>query len=85
MPVPKDRNDKAYFAPLADLELSADTDLYLGCVHHDDHEGNARKLDLARQHIDIAGVGSECGWGRGNPENLSAILDAHNIMLTSGS
>ena len=26
MPVPKDRNDEAYFAPLADLELSADTD-----------------------------------------------------------
>ncbi|MBN06512.1 MAG: hypothetical protein CMM45_01600 [Rhodospirillaceae bacterium] len=85
MPVPKDRNDEAYFAPLADLELSADTDLYLGCVHHNDHEGNARKLDLARQQTDIAGVGSECGWGRGDPENLNSILDAHNIILNSGS
>lgn len=84
MPVPKDRNDDAYFAPLADLELSADTDLYLGCIHHDDDDGNARKLELARHHADIAGVGSECGWGRGNPENLDAILDAHNTMLTSG-
>ena len=82
LPVPKDRNDDAYFAPLAELELSMGTDLYLGCVHHNDHEGNARKLDLALQHTDIAGIGSECGWGRGNPENLNAILDAHKNLLT---
>ena len=84
LPVPKDRNDKQYFAPLAELQLSADTDLYLGCIHHGDHKNNAHKLDLAAQQTDIAGIGSECGWGRGNPENLNAILEAHKNLLTSG-
>jgi len=81
LPVPKDRNDEVFFAPLADLDLPEETELYLGCVHHGDHEGNAHKLNLASRHTHIAGIGSECGWGRGAPENLDPILDAHNALI----
>lgn len=81
LPVPKDRNDEEYFAPLAALELPAETALYLGCVHHGDHEGNAKKLEIASKYVDVAGIGSECGWGRGNPENLNEILEAHKNFL----
>src|SRR4029077_16553887 len=36
MPVPKDRTDHAYFAPLDNLRLQPDTELYFGLVHHKD-------------------------------------------------
>ena len=31
-----ERDDDAYFAPLADLQLPAETELYLGLVHRQD-------------------------------------------------
>jgi hypothetical protein len=36
MPVPKGRTDDAYFAPLDNLRLHPETELYLGLIHHDD-------------------------------------------------
>jgi hypothetical protein len=32
LPVPRDRDDEAYYAPLGDLELQPETELYLGLV-----------------------------------------------------
>ena len=83
MPVPDDRNDDAYFAPLAKLNLPEGTDLYLGCVHHGDEEGNARKLATAEKYTSVGGVGAECGMGRGKPERLDGMLDQHR-KLTGG-
>ena len=34
LPVPKDRMDDAYFPPLGDLSLPAESALYLGLMHH---------------------------------------------------
>jgi hypothetical protein len=81
MPVPRDRNDDAYFQPLRHLTLPAGTDLYLGLVHDGDEAGNATKLAKARQYTAVAGVGSECGWGRSAPERLPAILAAHRTLM----
>ena len=39
MPVPRPRTDDAYFAPLKDLRLHPETELYLGLIHHDDAAG----------------------------------------------
>ena len=80
MPVPNDRNDEAYFAPLSGLKLPAGTDLYLGCVHHGDAGGNARKLEMAQKFARVAGVGAECGLGRGKPEFLADILGQHRKL-----
>ena len=41
LPVPQDRSDAAYFAPLAGLALPAGTMLYLGLIHHDDAAGDS--------------------------------------------
>ena len=46
LPVPKDRTDGAYFAPLGDLSPPAETALYLGLIHHPDVAGIARALPL---------------------------------------
>lgn len=80
MPVPDDRNDDAYFAPLRDLELPDGTDLYLGCVHHGDAEGNALKLATAQRYAAVAGVGAECGLGRGKPERFDDVLEQHRKL-----
>jgi len=80
MPVPDDRNDDTYFAPLEGLDLSDGTDLYLGCVHHGDAEGNVRKLKTARKYTTVAGVGAECGLGRGNPDLFDDVLAQHRML-----
>src|SRR3546814_9444504 len=43
MPVPRDRDDDAYFAPLDGLDLGAETDLFLGLVHYTDGEDGTRR------------------------------------------
>lgn len=80
LPVPRERDDEAYFRPLAGLWIPAETDLYLGCVHPGDDAANSRKLELASAQVKISGIGSECGWGRGDPDALDAIIEAHKTL-----
>jgi hypothetical protein len=77
MPVPKDRADDAYFAPLDNLRLQPGTELYLGLVHYDDAQGDAARLMAARRHARVDGVATECGMARGDPARLPALLAAH--------
>jgi len=77
MPVPKGRSDDAYFAPLDNLRLHPETELYLGLIHHDDPAGDMARLTAARRRIRVAGVATECGMARGNPERLPSLLAAH--------
>jgi hypothetical protein len=78
LPVPKPRTDDAYFAPLKNLKLKPETELYLGLVHHDDAQGNATRLAAARRCVRVDGVGTECGMARGDPARLPALLAAHS-------
>jgi hypothetical protein len=77
MPVPKDRNDEPFFQPLADLRLSEETKLFLGLVNVGDSDNNALKLSLAKKYTNVAGIGSECGLGRGDPEALGPMIAEH--------
>jgi hypothetical protein len=77
MPVPKDRSDDAYFAPLDRLRLKPETALYLGLVHYNDPAGDAARLGAARRHARVDGVATECGMARGDPARLNALLAAH--------
>jgi hypothetical protein len=82
LPVPKPRTDAGFFAPLGRLSLAPDTDLLLGLVHPDDDDGNRTRLAAARAVADVAGISSECGWGRGDPARVAKILEAHRRMVT---
>ena len=84
MPVPRDRNDEAYFSPLDGLRLPAGTALYLGLVHEGDPQGNAAKLAAARRHVPVAGVAAECGLGRGDPDTLTDVLEQHRLLAEAG-
>ena len=77
MPVPKDRTDDTYFAPLDQLRLHPETELYLGLIHHDDAAGDAARFAAARRHAKVDGVATECGMARGDPGRLPALLAAH--------
>lgn len=77
MPVPRDRHDADYYAPLADLRGDGDTTLYLGLIHHDDRDGDAARIRAARRVAPHFGVASECGWGRTEPTRLPGLLASH--------
>jgi hypothetical protein len=77
LPVPKGRLDDVYFAPLKKLTLKPGTGLYLGLIHHNDADGDAKRLAAARRHTRVDGIGTECGMARGDPSRLLALLAAH--------
>jgi hypothetical protein len=72
MPVPIDRTDKAFYAPLTNLQLGPGTELYLGLVHaRDGVEGTKRRIAAARKYVQNFGIASECGISRGRDPNLA--------------
>ena len=77
LPVPRERDDAAYFAPLRDLALPPGLRLYLGLLHHGDGAGDRRRIDVARGAVPTFGVATECGWGRGEPTRLRGLLESH--------
>ncbi|MBI2014621.1 MAG: class I SAM-dependent methyltransferase [Candidatus Rokubacteria bacterium] len=78
LPVPRDRMDEAYYAPLRGLRLRPETELYLGLVHHTDGvEGTARRLEAARRFVSGFGIATECGWGRRPPATIPELLRIH--------
>jgi hypothetical protein len=72
MPVPLNRDDDAFFAPLKNLQLSPGTELYLGLVHAQDGvEGTLRRIASAGKVVADFGIASECGISRGRDQNLA--------------
>jgi hypothetical protein len=78
MPVPRDRDDDAYFAPLGDLHLHPETELYLGLVHFTDAApGTRRRVAAAQRVVSEFGVATECGFGRRSPQTVEPLLRIH--------
>jgi hypothetical protein len=83
MPVPKDRDDEAYFAPLQNLRLPAGTQLYLGLVHLGDGVAGAmRRMMAAGRFVKGYGIATECGLGRRPAETIPAVLALHRDVAT---
>ena len=81
MPVPRDRDDPAYVAPLSDLDI-APGKLFLGLIHHTDGiDGATRRIAQAKQVIDDFGIATECGFGRRPVEQIPALLEIHHQAL----
>jgi methionine synthase II (cobalamin-independent) len=78
LPVPRDRTDDAYFAPLGKLALRPATEICLGLVHHTDGLiGTRARLASARRHIQNFMIGTECGFGRRRPDTIPELLRIH--------
>lgn len=78
MPVPKERDDSAYFAPLKHLKLRPETRLFLGLIHPGDGiEGTRRRMAMAQRFVADFGIATECGFGRRPPETIPELLRIH--------
>jgi hypothetical protein len=78
MPVPRNRSDDAYFAPLRGLKLRPETELCLGLVHYTDGvEGTKKRLATAKQCAGPFSVATECGFGRRDPATIPELLRIH--------
>jgi hypothetical protein len=80
MPVPRDRSDAAYFAPLARLRLNPATKLCLGLVHHTDGiDGTRARLATAQRFVTDFSIATECGFGRRDPKTIPELLRIHAL------
>jgi hypothetical protein len=78
VPVPRDRSDDAYFAPLRDLKLQPATKLFLGLVHYTDGvSGTRKRMQTADRFVGDYGVATECGLGRRVNQDILELLRIH--------
>jgi hypothetical protein len=86
MPVPRERDDEAFFAPLRDLHLHPETELYLGLVHYTDGVAGARtRIETARRFAPAFGVATECGFGRRPPETVEPLMEIHRDVASDAN
>ena len=82
LPVPIDREDVEYFAPL--VELTPVAELYLGVVHREDGaDGARRRIAAAAPYAAEFGVATECGIGRAPEGSTEDILRTHAEVATA--
>ncbi|KAL9085619.1 MAG: hypothetical protein Q9165_007520 [Trypethelium subeluteriae] len=75
VPVPRDRVDVEYYAPLNGLRLNGSR-IYLGLVHANDESGTNERIHAARTaYPHPFGVATECGLGRTPKEEIESILN----------
>jgi hypothetical protein len=78
MPVPRNRADDRYFAPLRHLALPPETELCLGLVHYTDGvAGTKKRLAAAKKHASQFSIATECGFGRRDPRTIPELLRIH--------
>lgn len=90
IPIPAERSDDAFFEPFDDLDLPAETEVYLGLVHiRDGIDGTRARIATAQRHVREFGVACECGMGRrppgrgGDDEGLRELLRTHREVSAS--
>jgi hypothetical protein len=80
MPVPRDRNDDAYFEPLQNLQPGT-AKLYLGLIHTTGGaETSLALLATAKKHATNFGVATECGFGRRPRETMAELFHIHRLI-----
>jgi len=78
MPVPRNRDDVAYFEPLRDLEVPPQTTLALGLVHYTDGvAGTRRRIAAASTVRRDFSIATECGMGRRPRDTIEPLLRFH--------
>lgn len=84
MPVPIERFDDAYFAPLKNLTRRNGTTIYLGLIHESDGVERAlQRIAAAERFLAEFGLSAECGFGRKPPEVVAKILQVHREVLAA--
>lgn len=74
LPVPPERDDDAFFAPLAHLRLAPETHAYLGLVHEDGLAGIQRRIAAVKRRLRRFGVCTACGMGEAPRSTILKLL-----------
>lgn len=83
LPVPIDRDDADFFAPLRHMIRDPEIPLYLGLIHdRDGVEGADRRIAAAATAGGGFGIATECGLGRRAPGEVSGILALHGRLAS---
>ena len=83
MPVPIDRDDIAYFAPLEEARPARGNRAHLGLTHDKDGvPGALRRAAVAAKVVDDFGISTECGLGMRSPDNIRQILQTGDAADT---
>ncbi len=78
MPVPIERDDDEFFAPLAELALDSGTEVYLGLVHEDGAEATNSRIAAASRYLQDFGIATECGIARQRTvEQVEKLIRVH--------
>lgn len=85
MPVPRDRVDDIYFAPLAELDRARAGRVYLGLVHYTDGVAGAkRRIAAAEKYLPDFGIATECGFGRRpSHQDVRKLIALHADILNA--
>jgi hypothetical protein len=88
--VPQYQRDPAYFAPLADLRVADDTELYFAVVpyHPDEQEPGTTEEQVSLIDDQLGdrpwGICTECGMARAEREEIPRLLDLHREIVSAG-
>jgi hypothetical protein len=78
LPLPREGAEDEFVAPLRDLRLHPETELYLGALHPGEPgDESRRRIDIAHGAAAEFGLATPCGWGRLPPRLVPALLAAH--------
>lgn len=78
LPVPRNRDDDPYFAPLRRLEIAGESQVILGLIHYSDGvDGARRRMAAATRARPEYAVATECGFGRRDPATILELLRIH--------
>jgi hypothetical protein len=86
--VPQHVSDPAFFAPLAQLRLPEETEIYFALVpYHPSQQASGttdKQVRLIDGHLGGRewGICTECGMGRVERDDIPAMLDAHREIVT---
>jgi ubiquinone/menaquinone biosynthesis C-methylase UbiE len=78
MPLPRQGDPAAVVAPLAQLRLHPQTELYLGVLDQVGDDGAvAERVRAAHDAAGEFGVATPCGWGRLPPASVPPLIELH--------
>jgi ubiquinone/menaquinone biosynthesis C-methylase UbiE len=81
IPLARGRTDAAFVAPLRDLRLQPETELYLGALHPGETaDETRRRIESAHEAAPEFGLATPCGWGRLPPRLVPELVSAHGAF-----
>jgi ubiquinone/menaquinone biosynthesis C-methylase UbiE len=81
IPLPRERTDTAHVAPLRELRLHPETELYLGALHSGEPLAESlHRIATAHAFVPEFGLATPCGWGRLPPRLVDELVSAHAAL-----